>query len=95
MSRCDVIGDIIIMKIILVDDLHTLLLYLLSNFGYIENCEIFKKIQKWRKFEVGANFFFISVIGSEVCYLDTQSNFLHFELLIDVVAQKLMELWHF
>ena len=42
-SRCDVIGDIIIMKIILVDDLHTILL---SNLDYIENCEIFKKIQK-------------------------------------------------
>ena len=27
--------------IILVDDLHTIFLYLLSNWGYIENCEIF------------------------------------------------------
>ena len=45
-SRCDVIDDIIIMKIILVDDLHTILLYLLSNKDYIENCEIFKKVQK-------------------------------------------------
>ena len=40
-SRCEVIGDVIIMKIILVDDLHTIFLYLLSNWGYIENCEIF------------------------------------------------------
>ena len=94
-SRCDVIGDIIIMKIILVDDLHTILLYLLSNLGYIENFEIFKIFQNWRKFEVGANFFVISVTGNELCYLDSQSNFLRFELLIDVVAQKLMELWHF
>ena len=30
-SRCDVIGDVIIVKIILVDDLHTIFLYLLSN----------------------------------------------------------------
>ena len=44
-SRCDVIGDIIIMKIILVDDLYTTLLYMLSNLGYIENCEIFKNFQ--------------------------------------------------
>ena len=43
-SRCDVFGDIIIMKIILVDDLHTILLYLLSNLGYIENCEIFNNL---------------------------------------------------
>ena len=48
-SRCDVIGDIIIMKIILVDDLHTILLYLLSNLGYIENCENLKKISKLTK----------------------------------------------
>ena len=34
-SRCDVIGDIIIMKIILVDDLHTVFLHLLWNWGYI------------------------------------------------------------
>ena len=40
-SRCDVIGDVIIMKIISVDDLHTIFLYLLSNWGYIENCENF------------------------------------------------------
>ena len=41
-SRRDVIGDVIIMKIILVDDLHTIFRYLLSNSGYIEDCEIFK-----------------------------------------------------
>ena len=41
-SRCDVIGDVIIMKIILVDDLYTIFLHLLSNWGYIENCEILK-----------------------------------------------------
>ena len=39
-SRCDVIGDVIIMKIILVDDLHTIFLNLLSNWGYFENCEM-------------------------------------------------------
>ena len=30
-SSCDVIGDVIIMKIILLDDLHTIFLYLMSN----------------------------------------------------------------
>ena len=34
-SRCDVIGDVIIMTIILVDDSHTIFRYLLSNSGYI------------------------------------------------------------
>ena len=41
MSRRDVIGDVIIMKIILVDDLYTIFLYLFSNWGYIENCKTF------------------------------------------------------
>ena len=40
-SRSDVIGDVIIMKIILEDDLHTIFPYLLPNRGYIEKCEIF------------------------------------------------------
>ena len=40
-SRCDIIVDVIIMKIILVDDLHTIFQYLLSNWGYIENCDFF------------------------------------------------------
>ena len=47
-SRCDVIGDIIIMKIILRDDLHIIFLYLLSNWGYIENCEILKTDENLR-----------------------------------------------
>ena len=63
-SRYDVIGDVIIIRKILVDDLHTIFLYLLSNWGYIENLEIFKNFQKWRKFEVQANFFVINVTGS-------------------------------
>ena len=46
-SRCDVIGEVIIMKIILVDDLHTIFLYMLSNWGYIENCEFFKLTKIW------------------------------------------------
>ena len=35
-SCCDVIGDVIIMKIILVDDLHAIFINLLSNWGFIE-----------------------------------------------------------
>ena len=55
----------------------------------------FQKFSKLTKIWGRANFFVISVTGNELCYLDSQSNFLRFELLIDVVAQKLMELWHF
>ena len=47
-SRRDVIGDVIIMKIILVDDLHTIFLYLLPNWGYIEKCEIFQTDENMR-----------------------------------------------
>ena len=46
--RCDVIGDVIVMKIILVNDLHTIFRHLLSNSGYIENCEIFKTDENMR-----------------------------------------------
>ena len=47
-SRCDVIGDVIIMKIILVDDLHTIFPHLLPNRCYIEKCEIFKTDENLR-----------------------------------------------
>ena len=47
-SRRDVIGDVIIMKIILVDDLHTIFLYMLPNRGYIEKCEIFQTDENLR-----------------------------------------------
>ena len=55
----------------------------------------FEKNSKVTKIWGWANFFVISVKASQVCYLDSQSNFLRFEPLIDVVAQKLMELWQF
>ena len=53
------------------------------------------KFSKLTKIWGHTNFFVISVTGSEVCYLDSQSAFLHFELMIDVLAKKLTELWHF
>ena len=94
-SRCDVIGDIIIMKIILVDDLHIFLpipVAKLRLYWKLRNFQIFSKLTKILG---GANFFVISVTGSSVCYLDSQSNLLRFELLIDVVPKKLMELRYF
>ena len=47
-SHRDVIDDVIIMKIISVDDLLTIFPYLLSNWGYIENCEIFETDENLR-----------------------------------------------
>ena len=54
-----------------------------------------RNFQNWRKFEVEVNFFVISVTGNEVCHLNSQSNILHFELLIEVLAKKLTELLQF
>ena len=53
--------------------------------------KIFKMTKIWGE----GNFFVISVTGSKVCYQEGQSNFLHFELLIDVLTEKLIELWYF
>ena len=47
-SCCDVISDVIDMKFIFVDDLHIIFLYLMSNYVYIENCEIFKSDENLR-----------------------------------------------
>ena len=49
----------------------------------------------WRKFEVHANFFIISVTGSMLYQPDSQGHSLHFELLIEVLTKKLRELWQF
>ena len=56
---------------------------------------IFKKNSKWRNFRAGANFFVGSVTGSWAPYQESQEHALHFELLIDVLAQKLTELCQF
>ena len=80
-SRCDVIGE---------NHFGGWFTYYISildvKLGLYWKLRIFLN---WRKCEVHANFFVISVTGSKVCYLDSQSNLLHFELLIDVLAQKI------
>ena len=50
---------------------------------------------KCRNFEVLVNFFVGSVTRKWVCYIDSQVRYLHFELLIDTVAQILTESWQF
>ena len=56
---------------------------------------IFKKFEKWRNFELAANIFNKHVTGNWVCYVNSQEQFLNFELLIDVLAKKMTELWQF
>ena len=54
-----------------------------------------KIFAKWRNFEVVANFFVKTVTGSMLYQPVSQWHSLHFELLIELVAQKLTELWRF
>ena len=54
-----------------------------------------KIFAKWRNFEVSANFFVKSVTGSMLYQPVSQWHSLHFELLIELVALKLTELWRF
>ena len=49
----------------------------------------------WRNFEVSANFFVKTVTGSMLYQPVSQWHSLHFELMIELVAQKLTELWRF
>ena len=80
-------------KYFFLDYLHTIVPYPMSNWGYLWKFLKSWNFQKWRKFEVVANLLVGSVTGNWVCYLDNQVHYLHFELLIDAVAQILMELW--
>ena len=54
-----------------------------------------KIFAKWRNFEVVANFFVKTVTGSMLYQPISQWHSLYFELLIELVAQKLTELWWF
>ena len=48
LSHCDVISDVIIMKFIVVDDLHIIFPYMMWNHVYSYNNEIFKSDEKLR-----------------------------------------------
>ena len=54
-----------------------------------------EKFSKLTKILSRQQIFVGSVTGSWVYHLDSHSTFLHFELLIDTIALKLTELWHF
>ena len=77
-------------KIFFTHTLHMFFSFLISNWSYIEYIKIFAK---WRNFEVSANFFVKTVTGSMLYQPVSQWHALHFELLIELVAQKLTELW--
>ena len=67
------------------------MIYILSFYTWCQIEAILKTAKKnlnWRKFEVQANFFIISVTGSMLYQPDSQGHSLHFELLIEVLAQN-------
>ena len=82
-------------KYFFLDYLHTIVPYFMSNWGYLWKFIKFWNFQKWWNFEVLANFFVGGVTGNWVYNIDIQVHYLHFELLIDALAQILAELWWF
>ena len=54
---------------------------------------IFEHFQNVRHFHVATNIFTGSDTGSSICQQDSHEHFRHFELLIDVVAQILTEIY--
>ena len=89
---CDVIDDVIIMKIpffgIIWDDLF------ISEVK-VKLCLIFQNFQNGLYFELATNFFTGSYSGSWIDQKDSHEHFRHFEFLIDALAQILTEIYHF
>ena len=91
-SGCDVIIDIINIK----NTFWRIISDNLSIYDVKMNLsKIFWKFQNGRHFEVMANFYTESWTGMWVTQQDRPSYSLHFELLIDTVAQILMKLLQF
>ena len=91
-SRCDVVSDVINIKInfsgIISDDLS------ISIFK-LNLSKIFRNFQNGRHFEVQAIFQTGSCTEFKVLHQDRPCLSLHFELLFDILAKKLTELWRF
>ena len=82
-------------KYFFLDYLHTIVPYPMSNCGYLWKFSKSWNFHKWQNFEVQTNFFVGSVTGNWVSYIDSQVHYLHFELLIDSVAQILTSYGNF
>ena len=89
---CDVIDDVMIMKILffgIIWDGH-----FISEVKF-KLCLIFQNFQNGRYFELATNFFTGSYTGSWIYQKDNHEHFRHFELLIDALAQILTEIYQF
>ena len=89
---CDVIDDVIIMKLlsfgIIWDDL------VISEVK-LKLCLIFQNFQNCHCLELATNFFTGSYTEKRIDQKDSHEHFRHFELLIDALAQILTEIYDF
>ena len=72
-SWCDVTGDVISMIILFLESFAYYRSMSVVNWGYLWKFWKSWNFQKWRNFEVLANFFVGSVTGNWVCYIDSQA----------------------
>ena len=87
---CDVIDDVIIMKILFWQNLGRLF----HIWGQIETVLNISKFSKWPPFWA-RDFFTGNYTGSWIYQKDCHEHFRHFELLIDALAQILTEIYQF
>ena len=88
---CDVIDDVIIMKILFWHNLGRPL----HIWGQIEAVFDISKFSKWPLFWARDKLFTGNYTGSWIDQKDSHEHFRHFELLIDALAQILTEIYHF
>ena len=88
---CDVIDDVIIMKILFLAKFGTIFSYLRSDWS----CVKYFKFSKWPPFWARDKLFTGNYTGSWIYQKDSHEHFRHFELLINDLAQILTEIYKF
>ena len=74
-SRCDVISDVIIMKIFFTHNLHMVFSFLISNWSYIEYVKFLQSDKILRSVRT-----FSSKVSPEVCYINRIAKGTHYIL---------------
>ena len=91
-SRCDVISDVMNIK----NTYYVIMCDVLSiSYVKMNLSQIFRNFQNGRHFEVHVRYWTGSCIGIWVIHQDRLCHSLHFEILFDVLAWILTELWLF
>ena len=91
-SPCDVIDDVIIMKILFLAKFGTIFPYLRSDWSCVKYFKIFKMATILSSRQT---FLPEIIAGSWIYQKDSHEHFRHFELLIDALAQILAEIYQF